>query len=122
MRRIALAALLALLPCTAFGQQATCPAYSMTWKSFSTTSYTVLPTDQCQMIVSTGSSAAVMNLPVPNANYPAGFAFYMFTKGSGTVTLTATTGTTVNAGSTLAKAQGVGAYCASNGTGWFCKP
>jgi hypothetical protein len=122
IKRLSLAALFLLLPLTAFAQTATCPAYSQTWRSFATTAYTVLPTDQCALIVSTGSSAAVLTLPVPLARYPAGFMFYMFTKGSGTVTLTASPGTTVNAGSTLAAASGVGKACFSNGTAWYCKP
>lgn len=121
-KRFLLAAALIFLPLTAWAQTATCPAYSQSWKTISGTSYTVLPTDQCSLLYFTSSSGITLDLPVPKANFPAGFMFYEFTKGTGTVTLTAVTGTTVNGSSTLAKATGVGAACFSNGSAWACKP
>lgn len=117
-----LAALLLLLPSATFAQSAWCPAFSQTYRVLTATAYTVSPNDQCSLLVFNTSSAVTLTLPVPNANYPAGFAFQEFSKGSGTVTLTAATGTTVNGGSTLAKAQNAGADCRSNGSAWMCKP
>jgi hypothetical protein len=127
IKRFILAAALTLLPLTAFAQTAICPAYSMHWKtvvSGTGTAYTPnVATDQCRMLVSTSSASVTVTLPKPTGiQWPNGTMFYWFTSGSGTATLTAATGTTVNGGSTLAKAQGVGATCFSNGAAWYCKP
>jgi hypothetical protein len=111
-----------LLPIGCFAQSAVCPAYSMGWRIIAGTTYTVLPNDQCNLLVFTSTSAVTLYLPVPNANYPYGFDFLEFSSGSGGVTLTAATGTTVNGGSTLAKAQHLGSVCRSNGTAWYCIP
>jgi hypothetical protein len=122
MKRFLLAAALFLLPMSAFAQSATCPAYSKGWTAIAGTAYTLSPNDQCSLLVFTSSSSVTLTLPVPKALFPFGFEFLEFTKGTGTVTLTAASGTTVNGGSTLAKATGVGALCRSNGANWYCKP
>jgi len=112
---------------SALAQSATCPNYSMTWRtvvSGSGTAYTPnVATDQCRLLVSTSSAGVTVTLPKPTGiQWPAGTMFFWFTKGSGTATLTAATGTTVNGGATLSKAAGVGAVCFSNGADWYCKP
>jgi hypothetical protein len=127
MKRLLLATLLFLAPFSAFAQQATCPNYSMHWRtvvSGSGTAYTPnVATDQCRLLVSTSSASVTVTLPVPSGiEWPRGTMFFWFTKGSGTATLTAATGTTVNGGSTLAKATGTGADCFSDGANWYCKP
>jgi hypothetical protein len=86
------------------------------------TTYTISPLDQCKLLVFLNSGAEVVTLPKPGAFFPAGWTFNTFSSGAGGITLTAATGTTVNGGSTLAKAQNAGASCYNNGSAWWCKP
>ncbi len=125
MRRICvLVSLLLVAAGPAFAQSGQCPQFSMGVKQHlaAETTYTLQVTDQCALLNFANTGAEVVAMPNPGSHFPYGWVVFMFAQGAGGITLTPTSPVTVNGTTTYARAQGTGAYCATDGTSWVCKP
>ena len=114
-----------LLPSVAWAQNtSTCPAYSRKAILHPTgeTSYTLLPTDECALLVFQNTGAETVTLPVPNQLFPAGWTVKMFALGAGGLTLSAATGTQINNASSISKTQTNGADLYIGQSKWWAKP
>ncbi len=109
---------------TAHAQSGQCAQFSMGVKNHPVgeTTYTLAVTDQCALLNFANTGAEVVNMPNPGSHFPFGWVVWLFAQGSGGLTLTPTSPVTVNGTTTLPVAQNAGAYCATDGRNWVCKP
>ena len=85
------------------------------------TTYTIVSTDITKLVTFANAGSVAVTLPQATGTFSGGFAFQVYNKGAGTVTITPTT-STINGASTLTLLAGMGALIASDGTNWAASP
>src|SRR5579859_7706991 len=94
MVRFLLLAALAAFPVSQVWAQAPCPISSQTFKTVTTTTYTLAIADQCKTIVfspTTASTATALTLPNAATNFPVGYRVWIKAGNAGGVYMTPTT-------------------------------
>lgn len=81
------------------------------------TTYTIQASDGGQLVTFSNAASVAVTLPQGTGNFGAGFAFDVYNKGAGTVTITPTT-STINGASSLAIATNAGCSISSDGTNY----
>ncbi len=114
--------LLAALAPTQVFAQASCPMSLQTFRTITTSTYTLAVTDQCSTLVfspTTAATAVALTMPNPATTFPVGYTVWIKSGNSGGVYMTPTTATLDGLTTQINVTTGQALRLVSDGTNWI---